>query len=97
MSKFQFSKLIILFETFLVGATTYKTLQFAEMCILTNFTGALAFLTTMISAVWAAYGVSVTFYYKKSESENVPKITTACEIEKANKIKKKVDCDPIEM
>ena len=45
--------------------------------------GSLPFLTTMISTVWAAYGTSVSFYYKKSERENIPKINNTMEIEKA--------------
>jgi hypothetical protein len=36
--------------------------------------GSLAFLTTMITAVWGAYGVSVSFYYNKAKAENIPKI-----------------------
>lgn len=80
--KFEFSKLIIIFETFLVGYVSYKVLEYAEMCIQMNYLGTLAFLTTMITAVWAAYGTSVTFYYNKAKAENVPKIQHSIEKEK---------------
>lgn len=80
--KFQFSKLIILFETTMVCYVSYKVLEFAEMCIINNYMGSLAFLTTMITVVWAAYGTSVSFYYDKSKKENVPKIQGAIEQEK---------------
>ena len=79
--KFQFSKLIILFETAMVCYVSYKVLEFAEMCIINNYTGSLAFLTTMITVVWAAYGTSVSFYYDKSKKENVPKIQASVEQE----------------
>jgi hypothetical protein len=80
--KFEFSKLIIVFETVLVAYVSYKVLGFAEMCIISGYTGTLAFLTTMISAVWAAYGFSVSFYYNKAKAENVPKIQGSYELQK---------------
>lgn len=82
--KFEFSKLIIVFETFLVGYVSYKVLEYAELCILNNYLGTLAFLTTMITAVWAAYGASVSFYYNKAKAENIPKIQHSLELEKHN-------------
>lgn len=99
--KFEFSKLIIVFETFLVGYVSYKVLEYAELCILNNYLGTLAFLTTMITAVWAAYGTSVSFYYNKAKAENVPKIQHSLELEKHNQTQVKlevssssdVDCD----
>ena len=100
--KFEFSKLIIVFETILVAFVSYKVLDYAEMCIELNYLGTLAFLTTMITAVWAAYGTSVSFYYNKAKAENIPKIQNSIELEKHEKTQVKVvemtstsdvDCD----
>ena len=75
--KIEFSKLILLFETALVGYVSHQVLGFVETAILTGYTGSLPYLTTFISAVWAAYGASVSFYQNKSGKENVKKIETA--------------------
>lgn len=72
----QFSKLIVLVETALVFWTTERTFSFVRMAIELNYTGAMTYLTTLISAVWAAYGTSVSFYYNKAKAENVVKLTT---------------------
>lgn len=71
---FEFSKLILLFETALVAVVSWRVLNFVEMAIVTGYTGSLPYLTTFISAVWAAYGASVSFYQQKSGKENVKKI-----------------------
>ena len=92
--KFEFSKLIIVFETLLVAYVSYKVLGFAEMCIISGYTGTLAFLTTMISAVWAAYGFSVSFYYNKAKAENVPKIQGSYELQKIAQEIQAVTVDP---
>lgn len=70
----EFSKLILCFETALVGYVSWRVLGFVEEAIRTQFQGSLPYLTTFISAVWAAYGASVSFYQNKSGKENVKKI-----------------------
>lgn len=75
--KLEFSKWILIFETLLVAYVSYRVLGFVEAAIATQFTGSLPYLTTFISAVWAAYGASVSFYQNKSGKENVKKIETA--------------------
>ena len=75
--KLEFSKLILIFETILVGYVSYKVLGFVDTAINTGFEGSLPYLTTFISAVWAAYGASVSFYQNKSGKENVKKIETS--------------------
>lgn len=72
--KFEFSKLILCFETALVAVVSWRVLGFVELSIVTGYTGSLPYLTTFISAVWAAYGASVSFYQQKSGKENVKKI-----------------------
>lgn len=71
---FQFSKLIILFETAIVFYLTINGVQLAHLCIVNNFSGGLPWITTMLSCAWAAYGVSVSFYYNKGKAEQVAKI-----------------------
>lgn len=73
----EFSKLILLFETVLVAYVSYRVLGFVETAIDAQFQGSLPYLTTFISAVWAAYGASVSFYQSKSAKENVKKIETS--------------------
>lgn len=71
---FQFSKLLILFETIIVTYLTYEGMQMAKMCVLNNFSGTLPWIATMVTSAWAAYGVSSSFYYNKSCKEQVKKI-----------------------
>ena len=72
--KFEFSKLILVFETVLVAYVSHRVLGFVGRAIELDFTGGLPYLTTFISAVWAAYGTSVSFYQSKSGKENIKKI-----------------------
>ena len=75
--KFEFSKLILVFETVLVAYVSHRVLGFVGRAIELDYTGSLPYLTTFISAVWAAYGASVSFYQTKSCKENVRKISYA--------------------
>lgn len=70
---FEFSKIIILQEAALVWISTLKLLNFAETSINTGFAGSLPYITTLVGAIWAAYGVSVAFYYNKAKAENINK------------------------
>jgi len=74
--RFEFSKLILVFETLLVGYVSYRVLGFVQLAIETNYTGSLPYLVTFITAVWGAYGTSISFYQSKSGKENVAKITS---------------------
>ena len=71
---FQFSKLLILFETIIVAYLTYKGVYLAELCIINQYTGSLPWIATMLGCAWGAYGTSVAFYYQKSKSEQLKKI-----------------------
>ena len=75
--KTEFSKLILLFETVLVGYVSHRVLEFTGQAISLGYTGGLPYLTTFITAVWTAYGASVSFYQQKSAKENVVKIQTS--------------------
>lgn len=71
---FQFSKLLILFETAIVAYLTYKSVYLAELCIVNQYSGSLPWIATMLGCAWGAYGTSVAFYYQKSKSEQLKKI-----------------------
>ena len=73
----EFSKLILLFETVLVAYVSHRVLEFTGQAITQGYTGSLPYLTTFITAVWTAYGASVSFYQQKSAKENVVKIQTS--------------------
>lgn len=75
--RMEFSKVILLFETALVAFVSWRVLAFVELAIRSGFTGGLPYLTTFITAVWAAYGGSVGVYQNKSGKENVKKIEAA--------------------
>jgi hypothetical protein len=72
--KFEFSKLLIIFETIIIGYITYKTMNLIELAIANRFDATLPYLTTTISVAWAAYGTSAGFYYNKAKTENMEKI-----------------------
>lgn len=73
--KFEYSKLIIIFETILIGFLTFKVLNLVELSINNLFDGSFPYLTTMVSVAWAAYGTSVSFYYSKAKLENQIKLS----------------------
>ena len=77
MKKLEFSKLILLLGTALTAYVSWRVLGFVEQAIAGDFTGGLPYLTTFITAVWTAYGASVSFYQNKSAKENVKKIEAA--------------------
>jgi hypothetical protein len=71
MRRIEFSKLLVILETVIVGYLTFKGVRLAEMCVEKSFTGSLPWVATMVSCAWAAYGTSAGFYYNKSKAENV--------------------------
>jgi len=81
--KFEFSKLIIVFETLIVAGLTAGILVLAFMAIRQGYTGALPFLTALVAPAWGCYGFSAKYYYGKAGKENVLKIKQSAE-EKTN-------------
>lgn len=75
--RLEFSKLIIIPETILTWYATFKSFSIIEMAVRLNYTGSLPYFTTLLTAIWAAYGISVGFYYNKAKCENVLKISAA--------------------
>jgi hypothetical protein len=71
MSKKQeFSKVLLIQESFLIWIITLSCIILAFNCILNGYLGELPWITAMVGFPWAAYGVSQACYYKKSEKEN---------------------------
>lgn len=68
--KNQFSKTLLVQESLLIWVITLSGIIMAFMCIYMNSFVELPWIVSLITAPWAAYGVSQAFYYKKSEKEN---------------------------
>lgn len=66
----EFSKLLLIQESILVWITTIAFIVLAFLSIYTGFIGEFTWLAAMCTALWAAYGVSQAFYYKKAMAEN---------------------------
>lgn len=75
--KIEFSKIIIILTILIVYpsvmALSWKVVQLAEMAINMKFTGALPYLTAIITPAWAAFATILGFYFNKAKAENVQK------------------------
>lgn len=70
MKKKEFSKSLLIQESFLIWIITAAFIGLAYLCVINQYFGELPWLAAMCGFPWAAYGVSQAFYYKKSEREN---------------------------
>lgn len=70
-SKKEFSKVLLIQESFLIWIVTLLGFALAFYCILMGAYGELGWVATLVGAPWTAYGASQAFYYKKSEKENI--------------------------
>ena len=70
MKKTEFSKSLLIQESMLIWLITLAGLILAFVCVGVGFTASLPWISTMVGLPWAAYGVSQSFYYSKSKSEN---------------------------
>lgn len=68
--KREFSKTLLIQESILIWMVTIVCLVLSAYCIFMNYLGSLAWLSTVVSVSWAAYGVSQAMYYTKSKAEN---------------------------
>lgn len=66
----EFSKLLLIQESILIWIVTIVLLVLAFVCISKEYFGELPWIAAMVGFPWAAYGVSQTYYYKKSMAEN---------------------------
>lgn len=78
MKKVEFSKIIVVVTILLVYpavfALSWKVISLAELAITLKFTGALPYLTAIITPAWAAFATILGFYFNKSKTENKEKI-----------------------
>lgn len=66
----QFSKILLMMESAIVLFSTACGFFLANKAINAGFSGALPWVTTMVTSAWAAYGVSAAAYYNKAKAEN---------------------------
>lgn len=76
--RIEFSKIIVAVTILLVYpsvfALSWKVVGLAEYAIAEKFTGALPYLTAIITPAWAAFATVLGFYFNKSKAENKEKI-----------------------
>ncbi len=53
---------------------SWKVIALAELAITLKFTGALPYLTAIITPAWAAVTTILCFYFNKAKAENKEKI-----------------------
>lgn len=70
MNKREFSKTLLIQESALIWIVTLSCLALSAYCIFKGYLGSLAWLSTIASVSWGAYGVSQAMYYRKSMAEN---------------------------
>lgn len=68
--KREFSKTLLIQESFLIWIVTLAFIGLAFYCVSNQYFGELPWLAAMCGFPWTAYGVSQACYYRKSEREN---------------------------
>ena len=68
--KTSFSKALLIQESILIWIITITFLVLAFICVFNSFFGELPWLSVIVAFPWSAYGISQTYYYKKSMKEN---------------------------
>ena len=69
-NKREFSKSLLVQESFLIWIITLSFIVMAFICISNGYFGELPWLAVLCSCAWVAYGVSQACYYNKSKAEN---------------------------
>lgn len=69
-----FAYLIMLVVFPAVFVLSWKVVSLAELAITVKFTGALPYLTAIITPAWAAATTIICFYFNKAKAENKEKI-----------------------
>ena len=81
MKKWEFSKIIVAATILLVYPVvillSWRVIELAEMAVTLKFTGALPYLTAIITPAWAAFATILGFYFNKAKGENKEKIRMA--------------------
>ena len=83
LPKIEFSKIIVAVTILLVYPSVIllsrRVLYLAEMAITLKFTGALPYLTAIITPAWAAFATILGFYFNKAKGENKEKIKASAQ------------------
>ena len=78
LPKIEFSKIIVAVTILLVYPSVIllsrRVLYLAEMAITLKFTGALPYLTAIITPAWAAFATILAFYFNPAQGETKEKI-----------------------
>lgn len=78
MKKIETSKLIAYAMILVVFPSvlwlSWRVVSLAELAITLKFTGALPYLTAIITPAWAAFATILAFYFNKAKAENKEKI-----------------------
>lgn len=78
MKKIETSKLIAYAMILVVFPSvlwlSWRVVGLAELAITMKFTGALPYLTAIITPAWAAFATILAFYFNKAKTENKEKI-----------------------
>lgn len=53
---------------------SWRVVELAELAITLKFTGALPYLTAIITPAWGAFATILAFYFNKAKAENREKI-----------------------
>ena len=69
-----FAYIIMLVMFPAVFLLSWKVICLAELAITLKFTGALPYLTAIITPAWAAVTTIICFYFDKAKAENKEKI-----------------------
>ena len=76
--RIEFSKIVVIVTILLVYPSVFllswKVVGLAEYAIAEKFTGALPYLTAIITPAWASFATVLGFYFSKSKAENKEKI-----------------------
>lgn len=85
MKKWEFSKIIVAATILLVYPVvillSWRVIELAEMAVTLKFTGALPYLTAIITPAWAAFATILGFYFNKAKGENKEKIRKSGKID----------------
>jgi hypothetical protein len=67
-----YAMMLVIFPA--VFLLSWKVIELAELAITMRFTGALPYLTAIITPAWAAVTTILCFYFNKAKAENKEKI-----------------------
>ena len=85
MKKVEFSKIIAAATILLVYPAvillSWRVIELAELAVTLKFTGALPYLTAIITPAWAAFATILGFYFNKAKGENKEKIRKSGKID----------------